>query len=256
MPRSLFEMPVHDRAERIAIFYRSHAYAKWRFRARYCAYFDDYESHVDEQGFETCWELYVGICNRIRWENRPRRQVERSRDPRVQGWTVTGIYTTNGQRAQSLAKRGRPRCRRTVQRQLRRLEALGLVHRKHIVKSGPAAIPGKLDCLALATLNPGPYRPRNRKVAMSPPPLRGDGVSLRSPPENGATTAREQICSTTIETRGPPPPASTPTDVSEENGMTAEEREAEAIARFRALKRQMGWGPFAAKARPEAGDDG
>ena len=80
----------------------------------------------DTRGLHTAYELY-----RIEWAAY-----------RAQG---QDFQTTNGQRSRALALRGRARCRRTVQRTRRRLQAMGLLAYTHIRRGGWR--PGQKDSL-------------------------------------------------------------------------------------------------------------
>lgn len=80
--------------------------------------------------------------------------------------------TTNGQRETALSSQGRPRCRRTVQRQRKRLELMELVAYRHIRRSGPACIAGQMDTLRVHLL------PRAR--------ARGDRTLANVIPPSGA----------------------------------------------------------------------
>lgn len=86
-----------------------------------------------ERGRETLWQHYIGIFRLYRARGQHSR-------------------TTNAQRGAALAGRGRPRCRRQVQRLHRRLEQMGVALLGHYKDQGP--VPGHRDCLVLEIRTP------------------------------------------------------------------------------------------------------
>lgn len=115
--------------------------------------------------------------------------------------------TTNGQRGQALSSRGRPRCRRTLQRYSRKLERLGLATVLHVRKP-----PGQRDCLAIEWhvtrrvrglhvtppsgtgnpgLRPGGCRPQSTATDSLPPPTAADETPPAAPAERPASREGE-----------------------------------------------------------------
>lgn len=102
------------------------------------------------RGLETEWLQYLS-----HW-----------RATRAKGHEYT---TTNSRRARSLEKLGRPRCRRTVQRVDRRLEAKGLIARVHVKRQRDRS--GECDYLRIRVLPfvtlPSAARATTRRVVSS-----------------------------------------------------------------------------------------
>lgn len=117
--------------------------------------------------------------------------------------------TTNAQAARALELRDRPRCRRTIQRIRKRLEAMGLIAYEHVRRSGHLRIPGQMDTLRVRCLCPAranvtpPTGARaasalraldaaalasTAQTALIPPPTAADGVG----PLRGPGTEEEQ----------------------------------------------------------------
>lgn len=146
----------------------------------------------DQRGLNTARELYRQQMTAFRHHG--------------QDWE-----TTNAQISRGLECRGRGRSRRTVQRNRKRLEAMGLVGYSHVVRSGWLRIPGKLDtlrvrCMCPARIANGTPPPgagawlrqaapactsKSKATALSPPTSSADEDPPASP-EHGATTERTE----------------------------------------------------------------
>jgi hypothetical protein len=229
--------------------------SRWRFErlyARRCARLgpahrrERRSAVVYRHGLEARHRLYVSIRRAMYADGRPI------------------IRTTNGQRALALAKVGHGRSVRTVQYQLRDLERMGLIIVRHIVKSGPARVPGELDLIAIIAVVPqdlrvacryaqgGGHRPPctsvTAKTALIPPPAAAETIP-RAPPELGAEPFSY-------------PEAPGVSEDSQESGSGADrwadETEAERSARFAAMWKAAGQAtePLASpRALPPDSDD-
>jgi hypothetical protein len=190
-------------SRRLALDYELRRVSRDEFDARYAACWPRPEHPAAaaqwERGRETVWQhvlaCYALLCARGQH-----------------------CRTTNGQRGTALTARGRPRCRRTLQRYSRKLEQMGLASVLHVRRP-----PGRKDCLAIE------WHVTRRLPCLSPP-LRERGTlgSAEGVPRRPASL--------------PPPAAaeSGPPDKPAERPVTRRE-ELEAQIRFQQLKLDAGW---------------
>ena len=104
------------------------------FETAYAAMCEREGRPFDRRGLNSHYELYVAHMTRYR----------------VQG---NGYETTNRQSCQAMAARGRPRCRRTVQRLRKGLAAMGVLDFHHVKRSGRECLRGELDSLRVICLH-------------------------------------------------------------------------------------------------------
>lgn len=170
-----------SRGEALALAYRHRQLTRARFDALYEARFPRPEhppaAAAWQKGRDTLWTHYLSVWRLYRACGQHAR-------------------TTNGQRGAALSSRGRPRCRRTIQRLNRRCAELGLalfVHRRD-----QGATPGRRDCLVVEIRTPhaqhvtppagaGAVPSRDEAPALPAPstPPASAGCAGRVPPDGG-----------------------------------------------------------------------
>lgn len=178
--RSTVRRPPRARTgqQAIALAYKVRQVGVREFTDRYREMCEDRGIAYDVRGLNTALELY-------RCHLRHHRACGRQ-----------DFETTNDQISRALANNGRPRCRRTVQRQRKRLEWMGLIAYHHVRRSGHRRIPGQLDSLRVRALCPA------RRANVTPPS--GAGAWLRQ--------AAPACTSTPKATALSPPPTAAETD--------------------------------------------
>jgi hypothetical protein len=119
------------REHALALAYRVQQISRQEFARRFAELRRSQGVLVSERAEETRWLEYVGCLALYRAKGQD-------------------FKTTNGQRAQGLCARGRPRCSRTVQRAHKDLAAMGLLGRAHVRRAGAQA--GRRDCLRVRLL--------------------------------------------------------------------------------------------------------
>lgn len=157
---------------------------------------------IRQVGHEEFEQLYAAMCEReeIPFDRRGLHTAHELYKQQLTAFRVQGQdwETTNTQIARGLELRGRARCRRTVQRTRKRLEAMKLVGYSHVRRSGALCVPGQMDTLRVRCLCPrranvtppsgagaspfgaqlAPALPAE-KTALAPPPSAADDVGLR-----------------------------------------------------------------------------
>ena len=165
-----------------------------------------------ERGLETAYGYYLSLFTRYRVDGNHYR-------------------TTNAQRGAALARTGRPRCRRQLQRLARLMAELGLAHVSHVRNEGAKA--GARDCLEVELLSSDAWMSPPRKAG-APTPLRGM-VGAPPPAEKGSIGQSGE--GRASPSRLAPPSAA---DDGNDNGR-AGESEAHRTLRFLEMKAAAGW---------------
>lgn len=198
---------------------------------------------VSEAEFE---RLYVAMCERdgLPFDRRGLNSTLALYRAQVTAYRAQGqdYETTNSQAARALEKRGRARCRRTVQRLRKRLVAMGLIVYHHVKRSGSRRIPGQMDTLRVRLLCPGKANvtlPPGARAGLVPHPALA--LSESENKERTRTALSPPPPSSAAENEKPAPPAGTErgTEEAEELGEAAE---LERQLQFVELKLSIGFG--------------
>jgi hypothetical protein len=165
------------RQQQAALAYPIQQLTKAQLRERFDAYQEAAGIIPSDRGFLTVWEVYAADMRAYRTKGQ-------------------GFCTTNGQRAQSLCKAGRPRVGRTVRRAHRKLAELGVLRVHHDRRGGRR--PGRKDRLRVELTQP-----------FVPPPLAAPATTA-SPSSAGASPAvgRSDCAITDRRLADPAPPGS------------------------------------------------
>lgn len=190
--RSTVRRPPRARTgqQAIAIIYKVRQVGAHEFTERYREMCAERGLAYDTRGLHTALELYR--CHLTVHRAQGRQDFE----------------TTNEQVSRALAKRGRARCRRTVQRQRKRLVWMGLIAYHHMRRSGARRIPGQLDSLRVRALCP----PRRANVT----PPSGAGAWLRQAAPACTSKSKATALSPPTSSAEDDPPASPEHDATTE----------------------------------------
>ena len=201
----------------LALQYKQHQLTRKEFARRY----REIRPTGNERGLETAWTEYMSLFTAYRCQGQHYR-------------------TTNGQRAIALFRRGRPRCRRQIQRVHRLLEEMGVAKISHYKDQRDR--PGHKDCLVVEM-----RRPPSRSSKNVTPPLRGSGnpphgreVPTTQPEKNEETPSGNDLS----------PPPSAADEAGAHSGapdQSPREAELEAAIRFTQMKLEIGFCPGPAR---------
>ena len=153
---------------------------------------------VRQIGAEQFERLYRAMCERegLTFDRRGLNTVYALYRTEMAAYRAQGqcFETTNGQRQDALRNRGRERCRRTVQRNRKRLEAMGLVSYEHIkrgyVKDGAWRAGARKDTLRVELL-PAPCEGRVRRANVTPPSGAGTPCTGVVPANTSKSTSND-----------------------------------------------------------------